>query len=214
MNKKKKHEREQIVREINKAAQLYKQHLVGKKFLYVFDERYIEVCYKIDGFRHLTGGETNLSAKRFYQYAVKNQLQSTQIYFSNKHPFQLCKRKLKHIKEIAVLASSENFMLEEIHTDTKTYKFGTTDLNFTLCLNKEYNTDGKEKSECYIVESLRDEDCFSKCKTAYEVNYIFSKPNDAKQYTEVLFEDRKADIQQLPNEIVAMLSEKLKMEEK
>ena len=31
-------------------------------------------------------------------------------------------------------------MLEEIHTDTKTYKFGTTDLNFTLCLNKEYNT--------------------------------------------------------------------------
>lgn len=64
-------------------------------------------------------------------------------------------------------------MLEEIHTDTKTYKFGTTDLNFTLCLNKEYNTDGKEKSECYIVESLRDEDCFSKCKTAYEVNYIF-----------------------------------------
>ena len=123
MNKKKKHEREQIVREINKAAQLYKQHLVGKKFLYVFDERYIEVCYKIDGFRHLTGVETNLSAKRFYQYAVKNQLQSTQIYFSNKHPFQLCKRKLKHIKEIAVLASSENFMLEEIHTDTKTYKF-------------------------------------------------------------------------------------------
>ena len=81
MNKKKKHEREQIVREINKAAQLYKQHLVGKKFLYVFDERYIEVCYKIDGFRHLTGVETNLSAKRFYQYAVKNQLQSTQIYF-------------------------------------------------------------------------------------------------------------------------------------
>ena len=167
MNKKKKHEREQIVCEINKAAQLYKQHLVGKKFLYVFDERYIEVCYKIDGFRHLTGVETNLSAKRFYQYAVKNQLQSTQIYFSNKHPFQLCKRKLKHIKEIAVLASSENFMLEEIHTDTKTYKFGTTDLNFTLCLNKEYNTYGKEKSECYIVESLRDEDCFSKCKTAY-----------------------------------------------
>ena len=155
MNKKKKHEREQIVREINKAAQLYKQHLVGKKFLYVFDERYIEVCYKIDGFRHLTGVETNLSAKRFYQYAVKNQLQSTQIYFSNKHPFQLCKRKLKHIKEIAVLASSENFMLEEIHTDTKTYKFGTTDLNFTLCLNKEYNTDGKEKSECYIVDFER-----------------------------------------------------------
>ena len=28
-------------------------------------------------------------------------------------------------------------------------------------MNKEYDDNGVEKGDCYIVESLRDEDCFS-----------------------------------------------------
>lgn len=212
MNQRKHNERIQIVQEICKAAKLYKNHLVGKKFLYIFDGRFIEVCYKANSFRHLTGVETNLSAKRFYQYAVNNRLQSSQIYFSNKHPFDLCKRKIKHIGEIAVLASNENFILEEIVTDTKTYKFGTTDLKFTLCMNKEYDDEGKEKSECYIVESLRDEDCFSRSKNAYEVTHILSKDNDAKQYSDLIFIDKKSRINDLSKEILALLADNLKAE--
>lgn len=210
MNKKKSNDRKIIVCEINRAARLYKKHLVGKKFLYVFDGRYIEVCFKADSFRHLTGVETNLSARRFYQYAVKNQLQSSQIYFTSRHPYSLCKKKLKHICEIAVLARTENFMLEEILTNTKTYRFGTTNLNFTLCLNKEYNENGQEKSECYIVESLRDEDCFSKSKTAYEVSHIFSKDNSDKKYSNLLFMDRKSDLDMLPGKITSMIEDNLK----
>lgn len=209
MNKKKYSDRVQIVQEISKAAKLYKEHLVGKRFLYVFDGRYIEVSYKADNFRHLTGVETNLSAKRFYQYAVKKQLQSTQIFFTNRHPYSLCKKKIRHIGEIAVLASNENFMLEEILTDTKTYKFGTTDLNFTLCLNKEYDDKGREKSECYIVESLRDGDCFSRSKTVYEVSHIFARNNDAAKYSELLFMDKRFTMAGLSDEIVGMIEEEL-----
>lgn len=205
MNKKKTNDRTRIVQEICRAAQLYKKHLVGKCFLYVFNGRYIEVCYKAVSFRHLTGVETSLSAKRFYQYAVKNQLQASQIFFTDKHPYALCKRKIKHISEIAVLASAENFMLEEIVTSTKTYKFGTTDLNFTLCLNKEYDELGQEKSECYMVESLRDGDCFSKSKTAYEVTHILSRANDVKKYTELLFMDARYTMEDLPAEIGARI---------
>ena len=210
MNKKKSNDRKIIVCEINRAAQLYKKHPVGKKFLYVFDGRYIEVCFKSDSFRHLTGVETNLSAKRFYQYAIKNQLQSSQIYFTSRHPYSLCKKKLKHICEIAVLAGTENFMLEEILTNTKSYKFGTTNLNFTLCLNKEYDKNGQEKSECYIVESLRDEDCFSKSKTAYEVSHIFSKDNSVFKYNNLLFMDKKSDLDMLPDKIASMIEDSLK----
>lgn len=210
MSKKKSNDRKIIVCEINNAAQLYKKHLAGKKFLYVFDDRYIEVCFKTDSFRHLTGVETSLSAKRFYQYAVKKQLQSSQIYFTSRHPYSLCKKKLKHICEIAVLASTENFMLEEILTNTKRYKFGTTNLNFTLCLNKEYDKNGQEKSECYIVESLRDEDCFSKSKIAYEVSYIFSKDNSSKKYSDVLFMDKRTNLDMLPDQVASMISESLK----
>ena len=100
-------------------------------------------------------------------------------------------------------------MLEEIVTDTKVYKFGTTDLNFTLCLNKEYDDLGQQKGDCFVVESLRDEDCFSKSRTAYTVTHIFSAPNDAKKYTTLLFLDKNATIDSLPDEIKNMLDQTL-----
>ena len=78
----------------------------------------------------------------------------------------------------------------------KVYKFGTTDLNFTLCLNKEYDDLGQQKGDCFVVESLRDEDCFSKSRTAYTVTHIFSAPNDAKKYTTLLFLDKKCNDRQ------------------
>ena len=66
----KQQDREKIVQEIKVAANLYRKHLVGKRFLYVFEGRYIEVLYKAANFRHLTGVATNLSAKKFYSYAA------------------------------------------------------------------------------------------------------------------------------------------------
>ena len=44
----KKIDKEAIAGEICKAAKLYKEHLVGRRFIYVFDGRYIEVLYKTE----------------------------------------------------------------------------------------------------------------------------------------------------------------------
>ncbi len=198
-----------IIKKIHNAAVLYKRNLVGRRFMYVFDERYIEVIFKAQNFRHLTGVDTNLSANRFYDYSVKNLLEASQIFFSASHPFNLCTRKVQHIDEIATMAATECFMLEEIRTDTMTYKFGTTDLNFTLCLNKETDKNGNEKSECYVVQSLRDEDCFSKCGEAYEVTHIFSRKNDQREYTDLLYVDDSSSIEKLPEEIKSLLCQEL-----
>lgn len=202
-------DREDIVKKIYAAAQKYKESLVGKRFLYVFDGRYIEVIYKAQNFRHLTGVETRLSANRFYYNATHNSLQANQIYFSKAHPYRLCLKKIKHIEEVTELASSENFILEEIKTNSQIYKFGTTDLKFTLCLNEDLDDTGKAKSECYIVQSLRDEDCFLKSKNVYEVTHIFSRTNDQKKYTDLLFMDSKVTLEDLPNSIKDMLAEEL-----
>lgn len=204
----KQQDRERIVEEIKLAADLYKRYLVGKRFLYVFEGRYIEVIYKAINFKHLTGVATNLSARQFYGYATKKMLQASQIYFTSKHPYVLCKRKIAHIGEVAVLAGAESFMLEEIITNTKMYKFGTTNLDFTLCLDKEVDDKGNEKGDCYVVESLRDEDCFVKSKTAYVVTHIFSRANDTKKYTELLYMDGSATMKGLPDDVKSMLSEK------
>ena len=128
----KEQDRKEIVSRIGDAAKLYRDRLVGKRFMYVFDGRYIEVIYKAENFRHLTGVETFLSAKRFYSYAARKILTADQIGFNAKHPYDLCVRKVEHIGEVATMAGSESFLLEEIKTDTQSYKFGTTDLNFTL----------------------------------------------------------------------------------
>ena len=205
----KKSDKEKIAGEICKAAKLYKEHLVGKRFIYVFDDRYIEVLYKNINFKHLTGVECNMSAKDFYRNALKGRLQGTQIYFTKDHPYSLCKRKVKHLCDISILAGSENFMLEEIVTNSRTYKFGTTDLRFSLCMNKEHDETGKEKGECYIVESLRDEDCFSKSRNVYTVTHILSKSNTVSSYTDILFIDKNTSLRELPDTVLCMLDEKL-----
>ena len=124
MGTRKNEDRKKIVESIKRAAQLYKQYLVGRCFLYVFDSRYIEVMYKVANFRHLTGVASKLSANEFYRAAIRRQLQGSQIFFTSEHPYNLCVKKIKHIEEIALLATSENFILEEIETNTKSYKLG------------------------------------------------------------------------------------------
>ena len=175
--------------------------------MYVFDGRYIEVIYKAENFRHLTGVETFLSAKRFYSYAARKILTADQIGFNAKHPYDLCVRKVEHIGEVATMAGSESFLLEEIKTDTQSYKFGTTDLNFTLCMNKELDDQGNEKGDCFVVQFLRDEDCFSRSKEAYSVTHIFSRANDKKKYTDLLFLDKNADMNNLPQEVKKLLDD-------
>ncbi len=156
--------------------------------MYVYDGRFIEVIFKSENFRHLTGVDTNLSPRQFYEYSVTGKLAESQIWFGPTHPFALCARKIRHINDVATMARSGCFMLEEIKTVSMTYKFGTTDLKFTLCLNKDVDRNGKE-SECYIVQSLRDGDCFSKSEGAYVVTHIFSRKNDQKLYTDLLYID-------------------------
>ena len=78
-----------------------------------------------------------------------------------------------------------------------------------ICLNKEYDDKGQQKGDCFVVESLRDEDCFSKSRTAYTVTHFFSAPNDAKKYTNLLFLDENATIDGLPDEIKNMLDQTL-----
>ncbi|MCD7823000.1 MAG: PBECR4 domain-containing protein [Oscillospiraceae bacterium] len=204
------HDRKAIVQLIKDSAITYKKHLVGRKFMYVFDGRYIEVIYKTANFRHLTGVYTNLSAKAFYSNAVKGKLTENDIGFDSHHIFDLCVRKLKHIDDVAKMATSECIMLEEIETDTMSYKFGTTDLKFTLCLNRDKNVNGEELSDGYVVQSLRDGDCFSRSKSIYAVTHIFAKGNDDKKYSELLYSDNSTPVESLSDEILSLLDDKLK----
>lgn len=190
-----------IASEINSAAKLYRERLVGRSFMYVFDGRYIEVIYKAANFKHLTGVDSRLTAREFYALATKGRLRAEQIGFSDRHPYALCKKKIVHISQLATLATSESFMLENVSTRTQSYKFGTTDLNFSVLMN--------ERGGCFVAESLRDEDCFSKSSDVYPVTHIFSRRNDEKKYADALYVDGLRANADLPEGIRGLLTEPL-----
>ncbi len=59
-----------IIHEIYAAALEYKNNMVGKTFLYVFVNRFIEVIFKTDNFKHLSGIASTLTPNEFYNEAI------------------------------------------------------------------------------------------------------------------------------------------------
>ena len=198
----KREDRIKLVGQINAAAKLYKERLVGRRFMYVFDNRFIEVIYKKENFRHLTGVDTDLSALQFYRDATRGRLAAAQISFNERHPYDLCVRKVTHLAQLANHTANECFMLEGISTKTATFKFGTSDLKFTVCMNRR-------AGECYDAESLRDEDCVSKSDGVHVVSHVFSAPNSARLYEETCFVDDDVVCGELPVDVMAKLSPRL-----
>lgn len=96
-----------------------------------------------------------------------------------------------HIPQLAV---SECFMLENIATRTRSYKFGSTDLEFTLCMSGSTPSTDASHAKGYTVISLRDEDCFEKSANVYEVSHIFSKSNTSKLYDKMVYVDKRHSI--------------------
>ncbi len=197
------------VADIKSAALSYKRNLVGRTFLYVFDNRFIEVIYKAVSFKHLTGVDSNLGARSFYKNSVKQTLSASNLSFNSDHPFSLCVRKVSHINDLANLALGECFMLEDISTNTHSYKFGTTDMEFTLLFDEDRDDLGNLRSEKYVVVSLRDEDCFDKASNVYSITHILSKPNDAKLYDTIIHKDDNYK-GKLPDCVADKLSNELK----
>ena len=68
-------------------------------------------------------------------------------------------------------------------------------------MNKEVDDRGAEVGSCFVVQSLRDEDCFAKSKNVYTVTHILSKQNDQKLYTDVIYMDRASSRADLPAEV-------------
>lgn len=179
---KKKQNKIQITKDIINAAQIYAAKLVGYSFLYIFENKSIEVMYRKKDFKHLTGVETDLSADEFFKQAVNKHLQYKQISFSQRHPYDLCVKKVKELQNIQLITNSEILLIEDLRTSTALYKFGLTELNFTLCLNQDVNDFGRVVSDKYTPRSLRVEDSFKRSSNIYGVRYIFSKRNDEKYY--------------------------------
>lgn len=188
-----------IRNDIIQAAHVY-ESFAEKLYLYVFGDKYFELLFKNTSFMHLTGVKPIMSAKRFYDLARKGRLTTNQIFFSPEHPYRMAKRKVKGLINLEAFTTDVVAVVEDLYTDSITYKIGVTDLKFVLGL---VNSD--KRPLWYVPQTMRVTDkAFERCGSAAFANMILCKQVNAKKYTQILYWDKEVPI---PEHILPLIDE-------
>lgn len=175
--------------QVTLAAQAYQRNLVGRAFLYVFGEECIEVLFRTDDFFHLTGLESCLDAKDFYDNAKNSKLSHKQIYFKPNHPYDLVKKKLPCLSRLDELTKHKVTILKDMKTSSITYKVGLTNVSFTVGMYY--------KAGYYSPQTLRVKDnSLRTSRDAVDADFIFGKKYGENQYNVMLFSQSEKEIPQ------------------
>lgn len=187
------------------SAVVYSKYLAGKTFLYVYGNEYFEVSFPVDHFLHLTGVETNLSAKDFYKNAKKSKLTNSQFYFDARHTYSNAKKKLPCLKRLPELTNDIVCILKDMQTLTIVYKLSVTNLEFTLGLTENTDAQGNKINDFFLPMSLRVEDSsVEKSDDGEIVDFIFSKDASIAKYDELVVMDEDKSI---PNSISHLIEQ-------
>lgn len=177
-----------IRNEIVSASQVYRDNFAGKLFLYTVGSDYFEVAFKTDSFMHLTGVNSNLTAKDFYKKAKCAKLSPNQIFFDQNHPFQGAKKKLPCLLQLPLLTNNLVCVVKNMFTVTITYNIGITNLDFTIGLVEDSNCVGDKK--VYVPRTLRVKDnTVERSQSAEFADFIFSKNAVNEKYNTVNYAD-------------------------
>lgn len=202
----KKEKKEEIRKGIIEAAKEYNEQLAGKTFLYVYGKEFFEVSFPVDHFLHLTGVETKLVAKDFFKKAKKGMLTQDQFYYDTRHPYANAKKKIPCLKRLPELTNDMVCILKDMKTLTIIYKLSVTNLEFTLGLTENIDTDGKKINNLFLPMSLRVESSsVEKSMNGDIVDFIFAKDASRTKYDLLLVADERKSI---PEEVKHLLDEK------
>ena len=186
MNKKKVDlEKQSIIKSICKASKDYRDNLMGKSFLLLYEGQSIEIMFKKENFLHLCGVETHLYAEDFFNKALKGTLKYKEIHFSHQHPFRLCEPKLQNISNTFKSLKKEFLVLTDVKTPSRNYKIGIMSNDTVFCFNT-----GLIKN-MLVPYSLRiGKIAPDKYKQAIKIDYVLSKITHTKYYDKVEFGDK------------------------
>lgn len=101
-------EKIELRKQIISAANVYKNNLAGKVYLYVYGDTYFEVAYMTECFKHLTGVESSLRGNSFYDNAKNATLATSQISFSSRHPLKTAKKKIICLHQLPQLTKDSH----------------------------------------------------------------------------------------------------------
>lgn len=181
-------EKIELRKQIISAANIYKNNLAGKVYLYVCGDTYFEVAYMTECFKHLTGVESSLRGNLFYDNAKNATLATNQIHFSSRHPLKTAKKKIICLHQLPQLTKDLVCVVKDMQTVTITYKLGITNLEFTVGLTENINADGNKVNDWLVPRTLRINDkAIDSAKEVEFVDFIFAKKATEVKYSQICY---------------------------
>ena len=198
---------EQIRAQIIAASRVYRDHLAGRVFLYVYGESYFEVIFPTDRFRHLTGVNSTISAQEFYDKATDAMLSTGQIFYDREHTYKGARKKLPCLQLLPMLTNDVVCVVKDMQTVTLTYKIGVTNLNFTIGLSENLDREGNKINDWFLPRTLRVKDkAIENSAEAEFIDFILVKDASVSKYSQVAYADKD---KKFPQSIKGLLSEEL-----
>lgn len=200
----------QIIRRIHRSALKYKEIFVGNTYMFVFNNDYVEVMFKKSSFMHLTGVASCLKADDFYNHALTERgLRPGEIFFNEDHPYDLADKKTSILIGLGDITIKDSSVVMDIETKTFSYKLGVANLEFTVCLGDDKNSQGEIQGNCKVpysfgVEGIEN----SKSDKIYSVSHVLKKKTGEKKYHILTYGDI-GNLKYLKDEI----QEKLELDE-
>ncbi len=200
----------QIIRRIHRSALKYKEIFVGNTYMFVFNNDYVEVMFKKSSFMHLTGVASCLKADDFYNHALTERgLRPGEIFFNEDHPYDLADKKTSILIGLGDITIKDSSVVMDIETKTFSYKLGVANLEFTVCLGDDKNSQGEIHGNCKVPYSFRVEGIEnSKSDKIYSVSHVLKKKTGEKKYHILTYGDI-GNLKYLKDEI----QEKLELDE-
>lgn len=191
----KEEKKDALKQQIISAAKAYSANLAGKTFLYVYGDEFFEVLFLTDRFLHLTGVESRLKAKDFYQKSKDGVLDANQFYFTPNHSMGAAKKKLPCLNRLSELTTTMVCIVKNLTTVSLTYTIGVTNLEFTLGLTEHLDDQGNKIDDIFLPRTLRVKDNAIDISTDGEiVDFIFMKDASLATYSTLMFADRTKEI--------------------
>ena len=175
--------------------------------MYTYGQEFFEVQFPVDCFLHLTGVDTNMRAKDFYQKAKDGKLNDKQFFFSAKHTMRNALKKVPCLIRLPELTNTMVCIVKGMMTLTFTYTIGVTNLEFTLGLSENLDTQGNKINDMFIPRSLRvNDDAIDISRDGEIVDFIFAREASEALYKKVSFADTSKTI---PSEVFHLIDSAL-----
>lgn len=169
-------------------AQIYKDVLVGKYYLYIFENQCFEMYFGTDNYMHLTGVGSTVSPNQFYELAKNHQLQENQIFFSKRFPLKTAIQKTSNLSCLPDFIKEGYFVIKDLVTDTASYPYAITNIERSILIGLK----SEEKTQIYIPKSFRIKgNIFDKAENdkLFEINCILCKKDKYGLYDTVLYQE-------------------------